>query len=121
MNRLLQTPFSLAMATIKAREDLVLENLALRQQIEILQRTGRRGRNGDRAADGRRVAPPVRALRQLNGPCVEAIPAPGGQVRPIPRRRPFTTCYGGPLLSPRVVTSSRIRRSTLAETGPMDF
>jgi hypothetical protein len=42
MNRLLQTLFSLAMATIKTREDLVLENLALRQQIRILQRTGRR-------------------------------------------------------------------------------
>jgi hypothetical protein len=35
---------SLAVATFKTREDLVLENLALRQQIEILQRTGRRPR-----------------------------------------------------------------------------
>jgi transposase InsO family protein len=44
MNRLFQALFSLAMATIKTREDLVLENLALRQQIEILQRTGGRPR-----------------------------------------------------------------------------
>jgi transposase InsO family protein len=35
---------SLAVATFKTREDLVLENLALRQQIEILQRTGRHPR-----------------------------------------------------------------------------
>jgi hypothetical protein len=34
----------LAIATFKTREDLVLENLALHQQIEILQRTGRRPR-----------------------------------------------------------------------------
>jgi hypothetical protein len=32
------------MVTLRAREDLVLENLALSQQIEILQRTGRRPR-----------------------------------------------------------------------------
>ena len=42
MNRLLQTLINLAIATFKSRDDLVLENLALRQQIEILQRTGRR-------------------------------------------------------------------------------
>ena len=44
MNRLLQMLISLAVATFKTREDLVLENLALHQQIEILQKTGGRPR-----------------------------------------------------------------------------
>jgi hypothetical protein len=38
MKTLLQTLVSVLSTTFKSRQDLVLENLALRQQIEVLQR-----------------------------------------------------------------------------------
>jgi len=50
MKTLLRTIAAMLATTLKSREDLVLENLALRQQIEVLQRKGFRPRltNRDR-------------------------------------------------------------------------
>jgi len=51
MKTLLQTIATALVTTIRSREDLVLENLALRQQLEVLQRKGIRPQltNRDRA------------------------------------------------------------------------